>query len=200
MAAEAIALRYLFYYEMPAAFLTDPTITFSQANQLPFRHNALHDIESAWWVGVWMLFVYKPRGHNESNDQSQLRRTRKLYIFPGTLDHGPRSFCLTWLGEFMNSTRDWIADDLLTAAKAFEQVRILLVDYYRDLEKTFPNGYHEMSKPANPKSGAAFPGGPKEDIYEPMKDVLLYVMEYYQRQNTELEPCNRPPQVTAPQM
>ena len=26
----------------------------------PFRHNCLHDLESAWWIGLWMTYVFAP--------------------------------------------------------------------------------------------------------------------------------------------
>jgi hypothetical protein len=26
----------------------------------PFRHNCLHDLESAWWIGLWTTYVFAP--------------------------------------------------------------------------------------------------------------------------------------------
>jgi hypothetical protein len=36
-----------------------------------------------------------------------------------------------------------------------------------------------LSSPANPASGAAFPGGPVSDIYQPIKDLFLAAKNAY---------------------
>jgi len=55
-----------------------------------------------------------------------------------------------------------------------------------DLERTFPNGLPMLSSQANPASGAAFPGGPVRDIYEPIQNLFLDAKNAYQ--DTELVP------------
>ena len=53
---------------------------------------------------------------------------------------------------------------------------------YEEIEATFPNGHLKLSARAdqrNPDNLHAFPGGPKEDIYSPLRDVLLQAKKYY---------------------
>jgi hypothetical protein len=36
---------------------------FQAPEEPQFRYNAVHDVESAWWVGVWMMFFFKSLHH-----------------------------------------------------------------------------------------------------------------------------------------
>jgi hypothetical protein len=33
----------------------------------PFQHNCLHDLESTWWIGLWMTYVFGPTAPSEED-------------------------------------------------------------------------------------------------------------------------------------
>ncbi|KAF8579524.1 hypothetical protein K439DRAFT_1620467 [Ramaria rubella] len=61
MAAEVASHRYLF---MSRGWIT---------KRPPFKHNALHDIESLWWVVVWSLFNHGVQGYSDDYDLEEHR-------------------------------------------------------------------------------------------------------------------------------
>jgi hypothetical protein len=170
MPVEAIALEFLFLNERPL---------FGDIEPLPFRYNALHDIESAWWLGVWMLYFFKPEGHEESSERSKRRQDETIDVFPGTLTSDGRLLFLDRSNQFYNSTGAWIAAESERAVEILNGVRTLLRKLYVDLENTFPDNLPMLSSPANPASGAAFPGGPVGDIYRPIHDLFLVAKDTY---------------------
>ena len=131
MAVETMAQKFLF---LPRARL-----------HTTFRYHALHDIESAWWLGVWMLHFYKPARHEESREISLLRQDETSRLFPGTLIHEIRQLNLENRYQFMNATEAWIAEELNPAVDILNDIRILLLQHYLDLEQTFPNGLPMLS-------------------------------------------------------
>lgn len=165
MAGETMAQKFLF---LPRARL-----------HTTFRYHALHDIESAWWLGVWMLHFYKPARHEESREISLLRQHETFLLFPGTLIYDRRQINLENKYRFINTTAAWIAAEFNSAVERLNDIRILLLQHYLDLEQTFPNGLPMLSSPANPASGAAFPGGPVVDIHEPIKKLFLAARNEY---------------------
>jgi hypothetical protein len=157
--------------------------------KLTFRYNALHDIESAWWLGVWMMYYFRPEGHEESSNTSKRRQDETIDIFPGTLTYYGRLIFLERSKYFLFHTLAWIAAESNRAIEILDGVRTLLLTLYQDLEKTFPDGLPMLSSPANPASGAAFPGGPVSDIYQPIKDLFLAAKDVYN--DTKLMPFKR---------
>jgi hypothetical protein len=178
MPVETIALKFLFHLSDTRPSLADTK------KKLTFRYHALHDIESAWWLGVWVMYLFKPKGHEESSKTSKLRQDQTNAIFPGTLTHRIRRELLEIQNEFYRTTGAWIAEESGCALEVLDDVRILLLKLYRDLEKSFPDGLPMLSSPANPASGAAFPGGPTGDIYQPIKDLFLKAKDVHK--DTEL--------------
>ena len=138
-----------------------------------FRYNALHDIESAWWLGIWMMFFFMPDGHEESSQSSYNRQDQTLALFPGTLSFHSRCLILEKDFEFIRSIRPWIAEVSVPAVQILENVRILVLQLYKDLEMTFPNNLSMLSSQADPASNNVFPGGPVHDIYEPIIALFL---------------------------
>jgi hypothetical protein len=130
------------------------------------------------------MHFFRPKGHEESNKTSKLRQDETNAIFPGTLTYQIRTRLLEHRNEFYNTTRAWIAAESKCAVEVLDDVRILLLNLYQDLEKSFPDGLPMLSSPANPASGAAFPGGPTGDIYQPIKDLFLKAKEVHK--DTEL--------------
>ena len=157
---------------------------------LPFHYNAIHDIESAWWIGLWMLFFYKPKGHSESSEIASQRQCETERVFSGTFRYDAwKLLYLQTPDQFLDTTTEWISEECLDAVEVFEDVRILLLENYGNLEKTFPDGLSNLSDKAQvQKDGhhVAFPGGPEADIHKPIQDAFLTAKEMYDSRKIEL--------------
>jgi hypothetical protein len=146
MSVEAIPMEYLFH---PAKEPQYPSFDKGGVyEEHPhFHHNALHDIELAWWVGVWMLVVlsYKPKEHeDQTKDLSQLCQNETNQIFPGTLAHGTRLLYIMWTTEFLSSTKKWILVELFPAVKVFDYVCNKLLKLYQEVEATLPSSHLKL--------------------------------------------------------
>ncbi|KAN0133150.1 hypothetical protein V8E53_008874 [Lactarius tabidus] len=142
MSVEAIPMEYLFH---PAKEPQYPSFDKGGVyEEHPhFHHNALHDIELAWWVGVWMLVVlsYKPKElEDQTKDLSQLCQNETNQIFPGTLAHGTRLLYIMWTTEFLSSTKKWILVELFPAVKwSKRDIYSPLRDVFLDVKRYYTN-------------------------------------------------------------
>jgi hypothetical protein len=188
MAAEVVEERFLFHWHPSKKFdlstSLEEELKAPMPKLLPFHYNAIHDIESAWWIGLWMLFFHQPKGHSESSEIASRRRYETDRAFSGGK--------LLYLNEpkyFLKNTIEWISGEGLAAVKVFEYVRTLLLKIYHNLEKTFPDGFSKLSDKAQVHQNGhrvAFPGGPEADIHKPIQDAFLMAKEEYCSRKTEL--------------
>src|SRR6267154_58270 len=145
MSIEVAARRYLF---LPSA----PGISFDQLGEqllarqqgvraaqtkVPFFHNHLHDLESLWWVAVWVVFFNDFSNRTPSPDHTSLtlqdaRDQLKLArdLFPSMLGSFIRR------DGFQNSTSFQKACNELPPNKAdfcnrLDVLRELLIGHYR---------------------------------------------------------------------
>jgi hypothetical protein len=190
MAAEVMELRFLFrpFRELDLSTPLDEVIMAPRPKRLPCHYNAIHDIESAWWIGLWMLFFHKPKGHSDSSEIAGQRRCETDQVFSGTRDTAKLLY-LQQPGYFLGNTIEWISGECLAAVKVFEHVRTLLLEIYGNLEKAFPDGFSKLSDKAQVHQNGhrvAFPGGPEADIHKPIQDAFLMAKEEYCSRKTEL--------------
>ncbi|KAG9221354.1 hypothetical protein CCMSSC00406_0009931 [Pleurotus cornucopiae] len=54
-----------------------PVININPPFRHPFRHNALHDLESIWWLALWSIFRYYP--DHVGADPEALKNQRRGY-------------------------------------------------------------------------------------------------------------------------
>lgn len=90
MAAEVMEMKFAFHsprewdgildLDQPLEKIREELIT-----RLPFCFNAIHDIESAWWVGIWMLFHHMPKGHTELSQISSEHQRQTDRVFSGNI-------------------------------------------------------------------------------------------------------------------
>ncbi|EED79482.1 predicted protein [Postia placenta Mad-698-R] len=92
MAAETMDREYLFLpvqleerstMEQCTAFILlnqrlNKTAAESTPNVGTFHHNYLHDIESMWWCGVWLLFFNCPKGYDEAQNDVEKRQAATM--------------------------------------------------------------------------------------------------------------------------
>ena len=192
MATEVMRMEFTFRPRREWVPILDITKKVEKiVEDLPFCYNAIHDIESAWWVGVWMLFFHMPKGHTESSQISNERQFRTDMIFTGTSNFGNRLQTFESPQSFVRTTAGWISEECLPAVGVFDNVRDLILTTYLNLEKTFPDGLGKLSEKAQAHPDGhhdSFPGGPEEDIYKPIQDAFIEAEEFYGSRKTEIVP------------
>jgi hypothetical protein len=129
-----------------------------------------------------MMYFFRTEGHEESSVTSMKRQDETISIFPGTLAYDRSLQFLERPKHFFFHTKAWIAPESNRAIEILDGVRTLLLKLYQVSNKLSPM----LSSPANPASGAAFPGGPVSDIYQPIKDLFLVAKDAHK--DTELVP------------
>ena len=105
MAVEAVVREYLY---VPNNCASDPP---------GFFHNALHDLESLWWIAVWQLFSrrcgLKTDLEDGGDEDHASRRDAALYLlFPGRDVFVDRWLFFKSKGNFLGKL-SWLSDDLL---------------------------------------------------------------------------------------
>lgn len=124
MAAETMDREYLFLpvqleerstMEQCTAFILlnqrlNKTAAESTPNVGTFHHNYLHDIESMWWCGVWLLFFNCPKGYDEAQNDVEKRQAATVRVFPEFLAAARRLFWLTHL-EKLGEALAWVRED-----------------------------------------------------------------------------------------
>jgi hypothetical protein len=194
MAAEVVEERFLFHWHPSKKFdlstSLEEELKAPMPKLLPFHYNAIHDIESAWWIGLWMLFFHQPKGHSESSEIASQRQCETDRVFSGTFRYDAwKLLYLEQPDQFLDATIEWISEECLVAVEVLEDVRILLLEIFRNLEKTFPDGLSKLSDKAQVYQDGhhvAFPGGPEADIHKPIQDAFLTAKKRYESRKTEL--------------
>jgi hypothetical protein len=101
------------------------------ASRLPavtFRYNPLHDLESLWWIAVWMMFNHRTEREPSSEDEeSQSRYAERL--FPRIIDGSGRLDALKNHVVFLNMLL-CLPEAFYTAASKLESIRQALVQHY----------------------------------------------------------------------
>ena len=101
------------------------------ARQSVFRYNPLHDIESLWWLLVYLLLYRSPKieGYTDSHIASQSLFYRPFFV-PGDT----RWSAFVDASEFAGHG-DRLHELLHPVAKALESIRRLLVNRYIEVER-----------------------------------------------------------------
>ena len=114
----------------------------TQVSSPHFFHHDLHDLESLWWIAVWIFFTFCVSSEQElperGNKEQELKR-RKAFerLFPRTPGVGERGLFLQNQGFFEEMTR-WIPSHRFKIRKVLNALRRLLMQKYRDFESRFP--------------------------------------------------------------
>jgi hypothetical protein len=101
-----------------------------------FQYNSLHDIESTWWVGVWIITCNEIEMDNPSESAvrraEQQKRLARRY-FPQTMRSTDRSSLL-----FANTTLGWLIKRLpkpfAACGTMLDRARSHLVQTYQEVE------------------------------------------------------------------
>ena len=139
MSIEVAAQRFLFLPGPPGVLHFQPDTRETQdINGVPWTHNYLHDLESLWWVTVWMV-TFNDFSTSEklptdlSEVENQLMEARKF--FPLSLESTTRSYFFTVSSSMMHH------NELSLKASTFwflDRLRQNLLWWYREVESTLP--------------------------------------------------------------
>ena len=107
--------------------------------EIPFFHNHLHDLESLWWVAVWVIF-YNDFSEPEPSftfQDAQLRLGLARKLFPPSYKDCTRRDCLQSSFNFTEicKTLPLNKEDIYNS---LDLLRGLLLDHYEAVEKGCP--------------------------------------------------------------
>ncbi|CAE6357172.1 unnamed protein product [Rhizoctonia solani] len=78
----------------------------------PFRHNPLHDVESIWWICIWMMFYLIPAGEDTG---IQAENYHKVFGSPATKqkffsapEFHKRTMHLRGVASFVSTMANWL--------------------------------------------------------------------------------------------
>ncbi|KAL4252835.1 hypothetical protein AB1N83_013405 [Pleurotus pulmonarius] len=199
MAVEVFGGVYLFEPMTRDIFLAAAPAGDPNAHSIyPFRHNALHDLESIWWLVMWSLFNYYP--NNAGVDPQALETQRNHYealFSPGFgLDMERRNALSNRRPKFISSmpppfhamgelalrlrnvlgasygtaeTALPIKSDCQAFRPAFDMTAVLLKDMQASLEKDGIAGVARVYRLLHPQKRKAEETGDIQEEAPPMK-------------------------------
>ncbi|KAJ3748344.1 hypothetical protein DFH05DRAFT_1472306 [Lentinula detonsa] len=157
MAAETLHRKYLFEEDEPLSIdeadpFEDPpdfdktwadnqpvmnstACTTPLEDAVPFHHNPLHDLESVWWIIIYILFF---NDHEESlSPAPEARQHQMERLFDGQLENMAR---FTFLKDphGLREAKQYLCSNFCDALDLLENFRTYLKTAYRKSEKTYP--------------------------------------------------------------
>ena len=133
-------------------------------NIVPFSHNHLHDLESLWWVAVWVVFYNNfseetpshdrpPFTSKNAEDQIDLAKT----LFPSVLKDSIRHIAFSQPDAFLDMCKD-LPGNKRDICSGLDALREYLVTHYRAVEAGYPHS-------VDPKSSG-------DDIYDDFTELF----------------------------
>src|SRR5882762_1178317 len=119
------------------------TSGIQRTTTVPFSHNHLHDLESLWWVAVWMVFYNLFSKGRGANDQPPLTLTEAEHqlkqaqvLFPSALKSTDRLF-----GFQISFQETYFAlqRDKAVICGYLDGLRRILLKHYAVIESTLPH-------------------------------------------------------------
>ncbi|KAJ3833951.1 hypothetical protein F5878DRAFT_631676 [Lentinula raphanica] len=103
----------------------------------PFSYNPLHDLESIWWIIVYVLFFNDDKSFR--SPEPEIRQEQMEKLFHGRLDSYERQQFLEDVGEGdIANLKKWISPTLLPALNLLFPLASKLITAYTSSEKTYP--------------------------------------------------------------
>ncbi|KAI0089552.1 hypothetical protein BDY19DRAFT_1056546 [Irpex rosettiformis] len=141
----------------PSSDMSTNSLRSASLNDSPFLYNPLHDLESIWWVAVYLVFL-RPivEKHSVTNGKTQGERSKKeddqgeeqcfTAIFTSThppveqralqllVDYDRRSDTFTNPGGFLNRIRPGLHKSLISIATDLDKARMYIRNAYISAE------------------------------------------------------------------
>ncbi|KAJ3791954.1 hypothetical protein GGU11DRAFT_19121 [Lentinula aff. detonsa] len=180
MASEALSNRYLFYpiVPNPSASLPQRRLFKFVPDDVPasnvvkpaapsFNHNALHDIESVWWVLVYTV-LFNDDAASQSQDTS-VRQKLMNKLFYGQLNNNSR---LPFLRD--PDFENCLPSSFSSLAPALREYAELLIAAFSAAEKNYPT----IEPLAIPLIHSQCTHGFTRGILEKIKDVKMVYVKF----------------------
>jgi hypothetical protein len=146
MSVEVAAREFLFIPERQTDYYDEHLqgIPMKQANEAPFLHNHLHDLESLWWVAVWVVFYHRfsepttPGDHPSltlQDAEGQLNLAKRL--FPSVLKDFDRRDGFKITRTFQNIYRR-LPPNKQNTYRDLNFIRQQLISHYQAIEAKYP--------------------------------------------------------------
>jgi hypothetical protein len=171
MPVEVAAQSYIYPPDRRAPSMREIEQYLSETRQDPaakvsFSHNYLHDLESLWWVAVWMVFYnyfsetmpsddHLPLEFNEKDVQEHLRQAQIL--FPSVLNSAKRLVGFRTL--FMQACSG-LPSNKQDICHLLDGLRQFLIEQYQVIEAGLPQSVDIKSS--------------DDGIYETFKELLSF--------------------------
>ena len=151
MSVEVAARKFLFF-PPPTTSLETSRLSRSAVGQgqglavarVQFYHNHLHDLESLWWVTVWIAFYNNFLEGESSHDQPSpsLQDTKEQLrlagtLFPRSLENKTRLLIFQGPTDFPE-TCDNLSSNKNDLCSDLNFLRLLLLEHYRAVEAGYP--------------------------------------------------------------
>ena len=140
MAVEVAIEKYYFTPEPSEAVMDQLVIGPTQ--EAPFVYNPLHDIESLWWVLLWVVLCKVP-SKRPPDDQDMIRNycNNVLQVFPQRLGEGQRGILiklhpLTFARDFT----EYMMPAMHSYLGRLLRMKVLLTRSYAKAEAGLPGG------------------------------------------------------------
>ncbi|KAJ3763536.1 hypothetical protein EV360DRAFT_33428 [Lentinula raphanica] len=129
MAAETLANGYLF-----TAIDTETPVVPDEKSLPSFSHNPLHDLESIWWILVYVLF-FNDDACKPSQDP-ETRQEKMNELFHGKLETAGRFLFLTQ-PAYLEKAKGYLSPSFAPAIEALKESALLLSAAYQKSEKQY---------------------------------------------------------------
>jgi hypothetical protein len=136
MAIEVDSQDYLF---CPRHETIGPNFTLQATPRLPpFRSNCLHDLESAWWIAVFILFCNRDKSKEDQWLEPETKQADKQLLvvqqmFPRVLGSTSRYKIFSERGIFSDAVQ-LLPSRFVKAGSKLDVARYLLVERYQRAE------------------------------------------------------------------
>jgi hypothetical protein len=146
MSIEVSMGHYLFRPPVTASLLDDAMrkctegVETDDVPAVPFRHNHLHNLESWWWVTVWIVLFNQFCPTQQPVENPDLPDLISQLMLPGKLfpDMGGDSRYATFLESFVN-TYAQLPVSKHPLCKRLDLLRQVLLIHYSAVEATWPD-------------------------------------------------------------
>ncbi|KAL5479068.1 hypothetical protein ACEPAI_2356 [Sanghuangporus weigelae] len=109
----------------------------------PFFHNDLHDLESLWWIAVWVLFSSRPVSDDgtenaEDSERDEQREAASSVLFPSVELRRERRLFLQSKDDFYARVA-WMPDRFRSIKVVLNTLRRSIVRKYSKFEADYPD-------------------------------------------------------------
>ena len=127
MAVDVAAGKYLVGDRAPTLPTIKPTTAIESQANTPFRYAFIHDLESIWWIAMWFLFVYTPKGTQPT--PAQIDQATRLFSQGST--YSERYMFLTGGSNSWTNATQCLPPVIRSLLSPLEYIRFYLLECHQ---------------------------------------------------------------------